>query len=293
MIKIDGTPESYAQEIIKSELQTNYQIIKISSFGTRTKNYLFEVKENNITKYILKLHGAGKPRKEKNAGEFYKAHCIVQTPEILSIGNDYTLTHFEKELEGLSFTDHILSLAEFHKKLADVNHEGISRNELFRVMSRGKKIKTLGYYKESLEGIVSYNQLLDILSDLPNPEGLGIKPCLIHGDPHNKNLLRKNGENFFLDLEHTIYERQTVDLARCLYSYPPSEFSNILALYLNHYGKLPEDLSRRDFLSILLSDMLLEGAITVISCKKKSTNNKVTERWINGFSNYFDYIKNI
>lgn len=288
----ENDPQEYALEIIRKEFDKALEIYEVISMGTTTKNYSFIVKEFGEPKYFLKLHAEGKPLREKKSTEFYTSNEIVETQKIYSIGKDYTLTFFEKNLEEPTFPAHVLNLADFHYNLINTDHGEIASDDIFNMISRKDFFNFVSSKEELLENAVSSKKFYSLLLNLPSSEDLGMESILIHGDPHRQNLLTKKGNSFFLDLEHTRYSIPTVDLARVAYNYPPSELENILALYTSFFDSLPGGLSKKDFIAGTISDILLDGASSIVTCQFKKLRPELTKNWINKFRNYFDYLSN-
>jgi len=290
MYKPKKTAKEDASQIIRENFGKDSKFHEIVSVGTLSKNYSFVIKESGESKYFLKLHGKGKPLKEKRAIDFYSLNKIVNTPDIFSIGEDYTITFFESNLEEANFQNHVLNLARFHNELIKTDHKQISVDPLFSSISREQSFKLINSNKNFLENFISYDKFHSLFSNLPDPETFNFESCLIHGDPHRQNLLIKENESFFLDLEHTFYARPTLDLARLIFGYPTSELENILALYTSVFERLPGHVSLKELVGIMLSDILFVGASTVIICHLKKSPKKLTQRWIDSFKNYLIFL---
>lgn len=186
----------YASRIIKSEFGDRYSAFNVEQTGTETKNHSFIVSEQETPKYFLKIHGKGKPLKEKIATDFYSSNNVVETPNIWSIGEDYTVTSYEKSLERLDFFEHVESLASFHRRLMDVSHENLDK-DLFSHFSDKEFQKLIRHNKEVLENTIDFCDFYSIYSDLnASADPKTLRPILIHGDPHRGNLLKKRRRIF-------------------------------------------------------------------------------------------------
>ncbi len=282
--------KKYASKIVKDNFDKDFDFYGVSSFGTINKNYSFVLKKDKIPKFFLKIHGKGKPLKEKIATNFYNFNNIINTPKIYSIGEDYTITHFIEGLKEPGFLDHVLNFAKFHKNLMEANHKELPK-QLFSNFSRENSLNLIRENKNPINKIINYSDFESIISELPDPDDYQFEKYLIHGDPHRQNILNKSDKSFFLDLEHTLYTRPTVDLARFVFNYPPKEFKNILAIYEDTLESLPNKISLEEWVGVTFSDILVEGALSVVVCNMEN-KKELAKKWESSFKDYFEFIYN-
>ncbi len=202
-----------------------YNRNSISVYSIHGKKILF--KKFNKKEFI---------QREKFFYKFLKNSCKI--PKIYSEGEDFIITEFIESCKP-NLIQAVRDWAKIHSNFLE--NEILENPLMFKHKSRNLSDYILNYQKMFGK---SAEKIKDFLSSKEREKNYS---TLIHGDLFGRNILTKNGENYYIDFEFSGSGHPVKDLSLLLLNNPNMK-EEIIKIYRKNisfdYEKIEEDIKK-------------------------------------------------